>query len=725
MAREKVRLAREKARKEGHEATREGKKSGEIKKKKRRRGNTSMGLTGSEIVDGSDEEGPPVSVLPASLESSETVEFFEQGPARGVSSGKKGNKQRKLMKNEQNEGRAEDNKKRMQMLLWKRFNGRNNCFEEYYKRQNLASPKEWTSLLQKLGEPLPVTFRLNECHPDKDATADRLQADFNLRPGEAIKSNGKRVEYMVKPIECIKGVSAWQCSVDRSGLRHSTGSLKGLHEFVVNGSNTGILVRQELVSMVPVHLLDVEPHHMVLDLCAAPGSKTSQLQEIMAGVGSTGLIVANDNDQTRAQTLLGAVKRGQAQGMTVPVAVTCHEGGVFPSALSGERKKGKSQQKSSGGFDRVLVDAPCSGDGTLRKYPELLRKWSTSAGMQQHRTQLRLVQRGAQLLKVGGVLVYSTNSLNPIENEGVVASLLQWSGGALELVQTECKLKAEADAEAAATAAVAAAEAPKQKEDARKREGKEGQTKGQKLAVIKTNKKKNKKERRKQRQQEEQQRLQEEEEEEEEEEENSTGRGGKGSSRAGAPDPHPLSDMVYRPGLVSWSVAVDNGSEGEAGEQLQWFDSYDAAKKAGIKGIISKTMWPPSVKTQEGMHLDRCLRFLPTDNDSSGSFCAKLRLAKPLAGNAKTNAGSAGEAPKKRRARGYEQIPVELWEELKEMFGIDLDMGDMTDDRMAGEMAGAPENKKLEREQCWLRKAGGSRDAAAHTSVVIGSPMLG
>ena len=68
---------------------------------------------------------------------------------------------------------------------------------------------------------------------------------------------------------------------------------------------------------------------------------------------------------------------------------------------------------------------------------------------------------------------------------------------------------------------------------------------------------------------------------------------------------------------------------------------------------------------------------------------------------------------------------MELWEELKEMFGIDLDMGDMTDDRMAGEMAGAPENKKLEREQCWLRKAGGSRDAAAHTSVVIGSPMLG
>jgi 16S rRNA C967 or C1407 C5-methylase (RsmB/RsmF family) len=722
MAREKIRLAKEKARKEGHAAAREGKKSGEImKKKKRKRGNTSMGLTGSEIVEGSDEEGPPVSALPASIEKSETVEFFDQGPSRGVSSGsKKGKKQSWLLKNgAQSEGRAEDNKKRMQMLLWKRFNGRNACFEEYYRRQCLVDSSEFDAMLQKFGEPLPITFRLNPRHPEMEATDERLQVDFNMRPGELLKVNGKRIEFLVKPVECIKGVSVWQCSVDRSGLRHSKGSLKGLHHFVVESGKTGILSRQELVSMVPVYLLDVEPHHMVLDLCAAPGSKTSQLQELMGSIDSTGLIVANDNDAARSQTLLGVTNRCQALGLTVPVALTCHDGVTFPAPTlcTDEKSKKKGKQKSNGGFDRVLVDVPCSGDGTLRKYPELLRKWETSWGMRLHKTQLKLAKRAAQLLKVDGLLVYSTCSLNPIENESVVAALLEWSEGALELVEAECKLKDVADAEAAAAAA-AAEESEGRKEASKlegdkKKDGKKGGAQVGKVGVVvvKVNKKKNKKQRRRERQME---LLQQEEEEEEEEE---RGRGTVKAESSSASTFHPLSGMVYRPGHSTWSVAVGGakgkGEEDESVQKLRWFNSFDAAKKAGIKDV-APTMWAPSAKVQQGLNLQRCVRFLPMDNDSSGFFCAKLRLTRPLPEAKQCDEGGVPQT--KRKTARYEPIPEELWEELKELFGIDLEMDDMDDEG---------QEKKLQREQCWLRKAGSSRSAAGHTSVVIASPKLG
>ncbi|CAN0237249.1 unnamed protein product, partial [Hapterophycus canaliculatus] len=87
----------------------------------------------------------------------------------------------------------------------------------------------------------------------------------------------------------------------------------------------------------------------------------------------------------------------------------------------------------AGVFDRVLADVPCSGDGTLRKQPSIWRTWTVAGGLGLHPLQLLITLRGAAMLKIGGKMVYSTCSLNPIEDEAVVAEVLRRCGGNLEL----------------------------------------------------------------------------------------------------------------------------------------------------------------------------------------------------------------------------------------------------------------------------------------------------
>mgnify|MGYP002632316247 FL=1 len=101
--------------------------------------------------------------------------------------------------------------------------------------------------------------------------------------------------------------------------------------------------------------------------------------------------------------------------------VTNHEAQVYPLELENT-------------FDRILCDVPCSGDGTLRKSVDLWKKWTASSGLILHSLQLEIVQRAFRLLKVGGKLVYSTCSLNPIENEAVVYELLKRASGSIRLV---------------------------------------------------------------------------------------------------------------------------------------------------------------------------------------------------------------------------------------------------------------------------------------------------
>lgn len=165
----------------------------------------------------------------------------------------------------------------------------------------------------------------------------------------------------------------------------------------------GLYYLQEIVQSVPVAALDPRPGELVLDLCAAPGGKTT---DIAARMENRGCLIANEPNGRRQQALLANVNRIGAWNTTVAE----YRGQDFPLG---------------DGFDRVLVDAPCSAEGTLRKEPSLQAGASAPAIRRLAGIQAMLILRGFDLLRVGGWLVYSTCTFAPEENEAIVAHLLE------------------------------------------------------------------------------------------------------------------------------------------------------------------------------------------------------------------------------------------------------------------------------------------------------------
>jgi 16S rRNA C967 or C1407 C5-methylase (RsmB/RsmF family) len=174
-------------------------------------------------------------------------------------------------------------------------------------------------------------------------------------------------------------------------------------------------------------------------MCAAPGSKTSQILEIVSEippgcVEPVGCVVANDADPKRAYMLVHQLKR-----IPSPAAlVTSCDAQFFP--LLKRFHPSDSTYEGEGMFDRVLADVPCSGDGTMRKNPQVWKTWSCLNSLSLHPMQLAIALNGARLTKVGGYLCYSTCAMNPIENEAVVAELLRATDGALELIDRRADL---------------------------------------------------------------------------------------------------------------------------------------------------------------------------------------------------------------------------------------------------------------------------------------------
>ena len=123
--------------------------------------------------------------------------------------------------------------------------------------------------------------------------------------------------------------------------------------------------------------------------------------------------------------------------VTEGIQSACAGGGRRANVESGSAPaatREDSGRDPEGEYDRINCDVPCSGDGTLRKNPQIWSEWRPEFAMGLHQLQLRIAQRGAALLKVGGYMVYSTCSFNPVENEAVVAELVRRCGGALEIV---------------------------------------------------------------------------------------------------------------------------------------------------------------------------------------------------------------------------------------------------------------------------------------------------
>jgi multisite-specific tRNA:(cytosine-C5)-methyltransferase len=166
--------------------------------------------------------------------------------------------------------------------------------------------------------------------------------------------------------------------------------------------------------MIPVTLLGIKQDHKVLDMCAAPGSKTIQILEYLHAGGTRineGYVVANDTDMKRAYMLTH-----QARRLNSPSLLVINNDARFLPNLR------INQNNQNLKFDRILCDVPCSGDGTFRKNLGLWKNFHNHMGHANHPLQLDILERAFKLLKRGGRMVYSTCSFNPIENEAVVAA---------------------------------------------------------------------------------------------------------------------------------------------------------------------------------------------------------------------------------------------------------------------------------------------------------------
>lgn len=166
---------------------------------------------------------------------------------------------------------------------------------------------------------------------------------------------------------------------------------------------------QELSSMLSVIALDPQPNEFLLDLCASPGSKTTQ---IAARMDNTGTIIANDLKLGRIMILASNLERC---GVTNTITTR-------NDAISIASKLSKSSLPK---FDKILVDAPCSGEGTLRSSPKTFQIWNKKVIDKFSRQQKKFVSFALKCLKKDGVLVYSTCTHAPEENESVVSFILE------------------------------------------------------------------------------------------------------------------------------------------------------------------------------------------------------------------------------------------------------------------------------------------------------------
>ncbi|KAL6122369.1 nsun2 [Nucleospora cyclopteri] len=268
---------------------------------------------------------------------------------------------------------------------------------KYYKEILKMSPEDYDNFEKSIQSPLPYTFRIVETEYKKVIEE---------------KMNEKFAGFYF-PFSHFKNTF---CFYKPSQLGDEQNESFGeFFEFVVTLTNAGLMQRQEIVSMIPVFFLDVKKDSLVYEPCAAPGSKTKQILELLDG---SGILVANEIKKKRMNILVNeANKRPNVNFM-----ITRLDASIFP--------------RPNENFTRICCDVPCTGDGTIRKNSDVTTNWSTEEGPRQVKLQSKILQRSLEMLSEDGILVYSTCSLNPIENEFVVNSVAL-SKGEFELFLPE------------------------------------------------------------------------------------------------------------------------------------------------------------------------------------------------------------------------------------------------------------------------------------------------
>ena len=185
------------------------------------------------------------------------------------------------------------------------------------------------------------------------------------------------------------------------GFYYDPDSRPGLHPY----HEAGVYYLQEASAMAPVALLDPQPGERICDLCSAPGGKSTQ---IAGRLGGDGFLLCNEYSPKRAKILSRNIERlGIANALVTNETV---------DALA---------ERFPGYFHRVLIDAPCSGEGMFRKEEAAITDWSQETVEMCARRQQDILNAGAKLVRPGGRLVYSTCTFAPEENEQTITEFLE------------------------------------------------------------------------------------------------------------------------------------------------------------------------------------------------------------------------------------------------------------------------------------------------------------
>ena len=238
--------------------------------------------------------------------------------------------------------------------------------EAFLKRIHTQLGEEYEDFLRSLERPRAVALRFNP-----------------------LKGEVPQLPFVGQPV-------SWE----PMGYYYDPDSRPGLHLY----HEAGVYYLQEASAMAPVALLDPQPGERICDLCAAPGGKTTQIAGRMMGEG---FLLCNEYSPKRAKILSRNIER-----MAVANALVTNE----PTEVLASRFPGF--------FHRVLVDAPCSGEGMFRKEEAAVEDWSQEAVEMCARRQQEILNNAARMVAPGGRLVYSTCTFAPEEDEGVVAEFL-------------------------------------------------------------------------------------------------------------------------------------------------------------------------------------------------------------------------------------------------------------------------------------------------------------
>jgi 16S rRNA (cytosine967-C5)-methyltransferase len=251
---------------------------------------------------------------------------------------------------------------------------------------------------------------------------DRWVNSFGLAEAESLaRSNNDipptafRVVHARAADEILKRLTDAGASIEPSRIAQSAFRISGTSALLRELSLAGQIYLQDEASQLVPQLLDIQPDERVLDLCAAPGGKTTLLA---ARANDNAFVVAADRSATRMTTVTTTIALHQLHNIK-PILLDASQQLPFAPAS----------------FDRVLVDAPCSGTGTLRRNPEIRWRLTNDDIRKFAAYQKQFLRNAATVLKPGGRLVYSTCSVEREENENVVEDFLQ-TNPAFQLTKT-------------------------------------------------------------------------------------------------------------------------------------------------------------------------------------------------------------------------------------------------------------------------------------------------